>query len=443
MNFTKPILWLLLLLPLLGEAQTGASKKLTLDEAQRLGLQNSQTLKLSNTKLDIARVKNRQLWNAQVPSVNFAATYNRVSDNVIPFSVKFPGATEATVLNPQILNQFTNRLSISQIIYAGGRANNTYKASEFLEKAATLDIDRDKLDVRNNIVAAYYNLYKLQQSEQILTQNLKSLRGRSLDTKNFVAAGTALENDVLKLDLAIAQVETSEQEIRNAHAAAEWSMNILLGLADNTVLELDTADLFTENIALAPLETYVGQTKMRPDVLALDQRRLATEKSVEVVKGAYYPVLSVGGSYDVNRPNQRVFPQQDEFKDTWALGLTLSYNLSALYTNKFQMQEAQLNLAQTDIQRQQLTDGAKIEVGNSYFAYKTAIEKIALSKKSIEQALENQRIVKSRYKGQVATLTELLDADFLLIQSQLNALNAKADAAAAYQKLLKAAGRDK
>ena len=178
-------------------AQT-VSKSLTIDEAVRLGLQYSRQLKFSNTKLDIAKAKREQYWSAQIPNVIASGNYTRVSDNIAPFSVQFPGAPSAVVLNPQILNQFYFKLSAQQIVYAGGRANNFYKSSEFLEKAAQFDVNKDQLEIKNNIEAAVLNLYKLEQSQRTLQENTKVLNGRLADINSFVKNGLALENDALK-----------------------------------------------------------------------------------------------------------------------------------------------------------------------------------------------------------------------------------------------------
>ncbi len=420
-------------------AQT-TGKTITIDEAVRLGINYSQQLKVSNAKLDVAKAKREQYWSAQIPTVTASANYTRISDNITPFSVTFPGFSEPLVLNPQVINQYYFKLSAQQIVYAGGRANNFYKSSEFLEKAAQLDVSKDKLEIKNNIEAAVINLYKLQKSKLVLDENLKVMNGRLTDTKNFAANGTAIDNDVMRADLAVTQIQTSQQEINNLMETARFNLCLMLGLPTDTRLELDNNSIISDK-NLAPLDTYLKASETRPDIAAQDLRKQATEKLVEVSKGAYLPLVSVGANLYDNRPNQRVFPPEDAFKSTWDLGVTVSYNISSLFTNKYQVNEAKANLAQAEAAKQQLTDGTKMEIGSAYFAYQTELEKIKLYEKTINQATENQRVMKNRYKSQISTIVELLDADALVINAQLNLENAKADAELAYRKLLKASGR--
>jgi outer membrane protein len=436
----KKLLFVLLCLLIVsvGKAQ---NRVLTLDEAVRLGLENSKILRGSAAKLDMARSKVKQFWNtATIPNITLNSGFTRLSDNIEPFMVKFPGATDAIALNPQILNQFTNRLQAQQIVYAGGRGNNYFKSAELLEKAASLDIDKDRVEVKNNIISAVLNLYKLQKSALILGENLKVLQTRFTDVKNYVTAGTALENDALKTDLAITQLETSQKEVANALDLAHFNLNLMLGQPTEILFDLDEKSLFSEK-TLGSLDSYLTTLTTRPDLAAADVRRQVAEKNIEITHGAMYPVVSLVAGYNENRPNQRVFPQQAEFKGTWDAGVQVSFNLSNLYTNKFQTQEARAALTQTEAQRAQLGDAAKMEIAAAYYNYKTAVEKITLIGKSITQTLENQRVMKNRFEAQVSTIGELLDADFLVLQAKLNLETARTDAEVAYYKLLKATGR--
>ena len=67
-------------------------------------------------------------------------------------------------------------------------------------------------------------------------------------------------------------------------------------------------------------------------------------------------------------------------------------------------------------------------------------KKIAVLEKSATQANENFRVINNKYNNGLATITELLDADAAQVTANVNVINAKADAALAYRKLLQSAG---
>ena len=63
-------------------------------------------------------------------------------------------------------------------------------------------------------------------------------------------------------------------------------------------------------------------------------------------------------------------------------------------------------------------------------------QKIKVYMKAQEQAAENFRITKNKYDNGLSNITDLLDADAAKISTDVNIVNAQADAALAYRKLL-------
>jgi outer membrane protein len=419
------------------QAQT--TKKLTLNDAINLGLQNSKQLRISASKLEAMQARVQQVKNQLLPSVNASVNYTRISNNIEPFKIGAP--PNENILNPQILNQSYNRLGVQYGLFTGFRAINTLKSNDFLMKATQLDAEKDKSEIRLNVINAYYNLYKFIVSKRVLEDNLKTLESRLIDTRKFVAQGVALQNDVLKLELSQANLQQSLVDVQSGTDITNFNLDMMLGLPTETQLEIDETSMITKNDVTVSTALINEALQNRSEIKATEFRQLAGERAVEISRGNYYPLVSVGAAYDYNLPNQRVFPQQDAFKGTWNAGITASYNLVNLYTTKALIQEQEANLAQTVTLKDQLSDGIKMEVNANVSGYKTALQKITLAEKSVTQATENQRLMKMRYTNQVATLTELLEADNLYTQVQLNIVNAKVDAELAYAKLLKSLGK--
>jgi outer membrane protein len=446
MKFLKyPRQNILILLFWIGMATTSTAqtRAITLDDAVRLGMEHSYQLKLSNSKLAVARLKIKQYWLAQVPNVTLNSAYTRLSDNIEPFKFRIPinGTILEQTLSPQVINQFSNKLSVQQILFSGFRAINFFRSAELLEKAVNLDVEKDKIDVKNNIIIAVLNLYKIQQTRRALDSQIIILSHRQNDVKNFAKQGTSLENDLMKVDLAITQVETAQHELDNNIAIAQFALKTLLGLPDSEMVVLDEKSLFQEHAPL-DLNAYLNAaTTARFDLAALEQRRVVSNKTLDVVKGGNMPTVFANANAYYNNPHQRVFPQTDAFRGTWDIGVSLSWNLTTLYTNPLLVQEAQLNLAQLGLQKEQLTEAVRTDVATAFYNFRTGVDKATFLQKAIAQAVENQRITKNRYAAQIIPLSELLDADFLLFQHQINDLAGKTETEIAYYKLMKAVGK--
>lgn len=106
-----------------------------------------------------------------------------------------------------------------------------------------------------------------------------------------------------------------------------------------------------------------------------------------------------------------------------------------LYTARAIVGDAKNQKAQLQKATESIKEGISMEVNANNEALKVAQLKIDLAEKAIEQAKENKRILDNRFEAQVALLSDVLEADQLLLQAQTNLLNAQADAAIASYKL--------
>jgi outer membrane protein TolC len=254
-------------------------------------------------------------------------------------------------------------------------------------------------------------------------------------------AGTMLQNDVLRTGLNKSNLEISRMDVESGISTANYNLNILLGQGETIVNEFDENSLFPV-AEQKPANAWVADALAnRSDKKAADTRSLISQVGVNNAKVGYMPTLTAGFNYYYNNPNQRIFPQQDAFKGTWDLGATLSWNLTSLYATGANVREAKQNVIQSNLTSSIIEDGIKMEVNANYNAYTVAKAKIDLAQKALDQAIENQRVVKNRVDNGVNLQTDLLDADAFVFQGQINLLNAKIDAQLAYFKLLKSVGK--
>ncbi len=413
---------------------------LDLQKAIDLGIANSKLLKASSEKIKIASAKIRETNTQQLPSVKVSSNYTRISDNITPFSVKFPNAPAPVVLNPQILNQYSESAGLSQLIYAGGRVKRTLKSLDFLEQASTIDLENDRQALVMNVISAYYSLYKLQQTKKILKENEQLLQARIRDLGNLEQAGIVLRNDVLKLELSLSQIKYQELDISDAYDATIYGLNILIGLPDFAKYELDTTSFFKFKLDRSFDEYVTGALSARPDLKAADLRLTASKYTLMANKSNVLPTVSGAANYNYLRPNQRVFPNRDQFDDTWSAGVTLSWDISSLYNNRHYVAEAQHSYNQTYQLKVALADNVKTELYSNYLAYQKANEHLTLSNATLSQAEENYRLINDRLQDHVVVAADLQDALNYLVQSQLNVLVDKAEIDLAYFRFIKSTG---
>ncbi|HQP32406.1 MAG TPA: TolC family protein, partial [Deltaproteobacteria bacterium] len=87
-----------------------------------------------------------------------------------------------------------------------------------------------------------------------------------------------------------------------------------------------------------------------------------------------------------------------------------------------------------------IRDQVRLEVKRSWLELKDAEGQVGVTVKAIAQADENFRISQERYKEQVGTATEVLDAQTLLTRARADHANALGDYQIGYARLERAMG---
>lgn len=416
------------------------TKTISLQEAFQLAAQNSKQVKLDSLKKEALSIKKQQTQNAMFPVLGLTSAYTRLSNNIEPFSISVP-VLGSMALNPQILNQFVNRFSVQQPIFQGLRNWNNLKAIKLQNTAADYDILKDNQDLKWNIVQTYYNLYKLQQTSNLLDSTIAQTQVRINDLIKFKKEGLILNNDVMRAELQKTNLLVSLADVESNIQTLNYNLNILLGMDGNTKIIVTDIPGMTAYSSISG--DYNQAFAVRPELNALEYKNKAAAYQVKAAKSAYMPTINFIGNGYYNNPNQRVFPQENKFKATWDVGVSVSWNIMQAYTAKAVVNDSKNQKLQLENAIAQAKEGIQMEVNANLKAYQVTQMKIDLAQKAIEQATENKRILNNRFNAQLALLNDVLEADILLLQAQTTLLNAQADQAIAYYKLQKSLGEIK
>src|SRR5690606_24704811 len=109
--------------------------------------------------------------------------------------------------------------------------------------------------------------------------------------------------------------------------------------------------------------------------------------------------------------------------------------ISSIYQNKHKIRAARERLSGTDLQKEHLKEMIEEDIAGLKIKYKEALNRIAVTEKSIEQSRVNFEIINTKYSNQLALLTDLLDADNLYQESRYSNINAQIGALIIYYRL--------
>lgn len=328
-------------------------------------------------------------------------------------------------------------------IFGGFAERAAHQTNENLVAASKLDAERDQSELKYNIIALYYNIYKIMKSEQILDSNLVLLSHKEEEVNHLLKEGVVTSNEVLKIQLQKSNLELAKVDVRNAYAVAVNNLSILLGIAEEESITIDTLLQLQQPVTAMP-ETELAATAAvnRPELRSMQFQVKAAEGGYRQLQSAMYPHLEVSAMHIYLNPvaEHEIIPPKTEFMNALNLGVSLKYNISSLYGLKGKKQEARLNIQQARNAAVLMEDRVRQEVYSQYKSYQSALEKIKVSEVALRQATRSFQLTDSKFRNGLLLSTDLLESQNLLQQAQLNLLSAQVDAQVAYARLEKATG---
>ncbi len=425
------------------DSQNKQVRKLTLSQSIEIGFKNSKDLKISRAKLLSSKAEVTAATSQLLPQLNFNAGYMRLS-NVPAFSIYLPPFIPKPItVMPVILDNWTMKLSLQQPLFTGFRLFSLRNAAKSNYKASEYEYNSSMNDESLKIQTSFWNYYKAELNDSVLGENLRQIKQHLDDTKNFVANGVATRNDLLKLEVQYSNTKLQKIEADNNLDIARATFNQTIGLPLEAQTEIIVDASETGNVEKSEygLNKLENEAKVkRNELKAIEEKVNASDKGITAAKSGWLPSIYLVGDYYYSKPNQRYFPAVDKFKNTWDVGVQLNWSLWNWGYTSSQATIAEQNKAQVETSLSQLKDAVEIEVYQNYLTLNRAYDRVNVAKLGVKQAEENYRIIKDKYNTQVASSTDLIDAETDLLQTKTNYNNALVDYELAKVRLEKSVG---
>ena len=411
---------------------------LTVEQAIEIGLQNSKTLHSSLMKVKSAGARISEMNAMRLPSLKLSAGYRKLS-SVEPFSIQ--GPTGPITIAPSILDNYSTTLTLSQPLFTGFKLLSNSNIAEYNAGSTNEEYNKDKVELVFNIKNAYWTLFKAAQLKKVMDDNVQMVKAHLEDAKNLMRVGMMTQNDVLKLEVQLSDMLFKQIDAENAVKLSTVALNSVLSIPLTTNVEIMSSVNLTP-ADYSELNKLIGDAvEQRPELKSAGYRIKAGEAGVTMARSSWYPQISVYGNYYYSRPNQRIFPSQDKFKDTWDAGVNLSLNVWDWLTTAHQTEQAQATLAQAVDGMGIIKDNITLEVTQNYLSVDQAKRKIDISELTVKQATENMRITSDKFKNGLALSSDVIDAETAQSTAKINYTNSIVDYELAKARLDKSIGK--
>jgi outer membrane protein len=394
---------------------------LSLSQAVEIALKANLALKKSKDEINAARaIKNIQRANF-LPTFNAQYKFTRYDEELTQIGV----SGIISVITPLEESLFV--ASFSQPIFSRFSLINQYKVAGFGLDIAEISEKAARLEVIFKAKKAFFTLLKAQKLHSVAKDAVKLLSALSEVAKNFYQVGMTPLNDWLKAQVELANAKQNFIVARNNLDIAKSELNLILRRPVNSPVQI------TDILKYSPLENdsdyYLDMADQnRFEIKITDLNVEIAEREVKIAKKDLYPSISLEGSYykmgtdwDVDGGDGISDP------DGWSISAIATWNFWEWGRTCYGVKEKNSRLSQARHSKEELYDNIRLEVKQSYLKAKESEMNITAVEKAIEQAKENLRISEEQYKHQVATSTDVLDAQTLLSKTMTNYYNALYD----------------
>jgi outer membrane protein TolC len=317
--------------------------------------------------------------------------------------------------------------------------------------AARLGVEAARLGKLTSEIAAgqdarlaYYEWVRAKLQVLISKRQLIQVQ-RTLDQVRALAEAQRLSKaDLLRVESQEAEAEQVVDQLDYVSQLREEQLRLLIGAPASEPLVIgEDVRTATEAPGSAKLDDLMGTaTRQRLEFKTIDTGIEAKDRLRAAEIANQLPRLSAFAVADYANPNQRVFPQEDEFKLTWSVGAQLTWTLNDALVSRSSQRRIRAEADELRADRENLERGTRIEVLAAQQAVSLAQRALATSQKGLAAAEEGYRVRRELLNAERATAVELVDAETELTRSRIAALNAKVDLRVARTQLDHALGND-
>jgi outer membrane protein TolC len=409
------------------------SAPLTLKESIGIALQKSPTMQAAQSAIREAQYRRMSTVSDFLPQVNMQYSYTRLDR---PARIVIPPNPPLTVGTKDNYNWTT---SVTQPVFTGGALINSYLLAKIGVDSAKVEFAQTKFDLVLQVKVAYYAVLTTEKGLEVAEQAVQQLDAHYTVAKAFFDVGIIAKNDVLQTEVELAQTRQNLIKAQHALEVARAVFNTLLRRGINEPVRLGESLEYTP--MTIDMDALMEEAfRERPEIKLSDLGIKSAKKEVGIAASRLFPQLSVVYSYERQGDEPWVEGSRFQRMHNWNVMGVAEWTIWDWGKAWWGVGESKARVFQAECALEQVKDSVRLDVQAASLSVTEAKQNIQVAETAVSQAEENFRINEERYKGQVATSTDVLDALTLLTQARTNYYTALRDYNVAKARLQRAIG---
>ena len=392
-------------------------------EAITLALENNYGIKIANNAVNIADNNQNILNTGFLPTLTGTAggTFNR--DNI---SAEFSNG-ESTTLNGAESSRYNAGLNLNYTLFDGLGRHYDYKRLKEEYNLSELQARETIENTITQLLTVYYDVARRSENLKSLQETLDISKDRLTRSEYQFEYGQNTKLEVLN-----AEVDINNDTVNSINAEqnlinSKRDLNFVTG---NTIVQEFVVDTTVTFLLQLDKEDLLNRLYVNNVTLMQNEKNIAiSEFILKANRSGYLPTIGLTGSYGWNENNNNAASFVAVSSNVGLSGgLSLSWNLFDGGGTITRVKNAQLNLENQKLQKEQLQQDVERNFNNAWDDYQNKLRIFQVQESNIETAKNNFSRTQEKFKlGQVTSI-EFRQAQFNLLTSELRRNEAKYDA---------------
>jgi outer membrane protein TolC len=420
---------------------SASDRMLTLQESISIALDQSTAVRAADHGVSGADADRKAARTDFLPRIGTAYSYTRFDED--PFMRAPAGDFAPYPIEYKISkkNLYQWNTYLTQPLFTGGALVSSYQMAKLGVDIAHKGLDRARQDTVVAVKEAYFHILKAEKLKAVALQAVEQVQSHVAVAQAFYEEEMIPRNDLLEAEVRSAQVQQDLIRAENSVAIAQAHFNTVLRRDVNEPAALE--DIIAYQPEFFSLENCRKEAlEKRPEMKEATLRLAQSQKGVTLAKSSYFPSVSVVANYQKMGDSGSLNGSPYEDDEMWTVGAVCSWDIWEWGKRSYQVSSRKALAAQAEEGHKQTGDIIALEVKQAFLNLQESEKNIFVARTAITQAEENFRLNKELYNEQMATTTEVLDAQTLLTQAQNNYYNALNDYHIAKARLERAMGNE-
>jgi len=338
--------------------------------------------------------------------------------------------------NPGVVDDFHTQLLVQQGVYTGGRRTAEAQAAEANRQAACFALAAAQNELVFQVAESYYRVFQARELAAVRADSVGQVQQQLEAVQVRERAGTAVKSDVLTVEVRLAEVKEALITARHQHELA-WAIleNVCGARIEQRALPREVAAApWSEHVR--DMEQAVAEAEsQRPEVGQMRSQVEAAGRNVRAAQAGRYATVNFNADYGVFTPDL------SRGNDSWSMGVIVSVALFDGKRTRNEVRQAEARLQEIRARQRRLLLDIELGVRRAWLQLEDAKQRLELAAQAIGQAQESLREIEERYRGQIATITQLVDSQVALSNAMVRRATAQAEVEIARAAVEQATGR--